>query len=41
MNYPVHFDLDKQLTAMIQNLGVVLQSEGNSQLKDLIDLSTV
>lgn len=41
VNFPVHFDLDGRLTAVIQNLAAVLQSEGNSQLKDLIDLSTV
>ncbi|XP_076463692.1 ras guanyl-releasing protein 3-like isoform X1 [Babylonia areolata] len=41
VNYPVHFDLDGRLRAVIQNLGAAVQSEGNSQLKDLIDLSTV
>lgn len=40
-NFPMHFDLDRQLTAAVQNLGSMLQAEGNFQLKDMVDLSTV
>ncbi|PVD25412.1 hypothetical protein C0Q70_13068 [Pomacea canaliculata] len=40
-NYPMHFDLNGHVTAAVQSLGGLLQAEGNSQLKELLDLSTV
>ncbi|KAK7477458.1 hypothetical protein BaRGS_00031282 [Batillaria attramentaria] len=41
VNFPVHFDMDGRLRSVVQNLGAVIQSEGNKQLRELVDLSTV
>ncbi|XP_046564912.1 ras guanyl-releasing protein 3-like isoform X1 [Haliotis rubra] len=40
-HFPVHFDLDARLVKAVEQLGCLLQSEGNVQLKELIDLSKV
>ena len=40
-NFPVHFDLDSKLQSVIKTFGGLVQSEGNSTFKELIDLSKV
>ncbi|KAL5009235.1 hypothetical protein ScPMuIL_014816 [Solemya velum] len=40
-NYPVNFDMDNRLATVIKNFRTRVQSEGNSGLKELIDLSKV
>ncbi|KAK3593445.1 hypothetical protein CHS0354_020210 [Potamilus streckersoni] len=39
--FPVHFDLDGKLSAVIKQFGSLVQREGNSSFKELIDLSKV
>lgn len=40
-NFPVHFDLDSKLQSVIKTFGGLVQREGNSTFKELIDLSKV
>ncbi|XP_041354197.1 ras guanyl-releasing protein 3-like isoform X2 [Gigantopelta aegis] len=39
--YPVHFDMDVRLSKVVEELRDLLQAEGNTKLKELIDLSKV
>eukprot|EP00057_Strongylocentrotus_purpuratus_P020825 XP_011675299.1 PREDICTED: ras guanyl-releasing protein 3 isoform X4 [Strongylocentrotus purpuratus] len=40
-NFPMHFDLDKGLAGVMSQLQKIIQSEGNTQLKQVVDISNV
>ncbi|XP_071504623.1 ras guanyl-releasing protein 3-like [Diadema antillarum] len=41
MNFPMHFDLDQGLAGVMSQLQKIIQSEGNTQLKHVVDISNV
>lgn len=39
--FPFHFDLDKRLKTIVERFGQILETEGNTNFSELIDLSKV
>ncbi|XP_064622247.1 ras guanyl-releasing protein 3-like isoform X2 [Lineus longissimus] len=39
--FPVHFDMDARLTASVNKLSEIMESEGNTDMREMIDISRV